>query len=217
MQSTANVAASRDLAQSASDCEEQADLAYLLENVPAALSRSLEGLDRVATIVSSLKEYAHPDQRDKTLVDLNRAIVSTLTISRNEYKYVADVETDLGELPPVSCHAGEVNQVILNLIVNAAHAIGDRVNGTDKKGLLKIATHYEDGAAVISIADTGGGIPETIRDKIFDPFFTTKEVGKGTGQGLFIARSVVVEKHGGSLTFETEVGKGTTFFVRLPA
>jgi predicted ATPase/signal transduction histidine kinase len=217
LQSSANDVPWRNLAQSAADVEEQADLAYLLENVPAALSRSLEGLDRVATIVASLKEFAHPDQKERTTVDLNRAILTTLTIARNEYKYVAEVETDLGKLPPVTCHAGEVNQVILNLIVNAAHTIGDRVRGTDQKGLIKIGTRHEDGMVVISIADTGCGIPEAIRDKIFDPFFTTKEIGKGTGQGLFFARSVVVEKHGGTLTFESEVGKGTTFFVRLPA
>jgi signal transduction histidine kinase len=216
LQSSVNDAPWRDLAQSASDAEEHADLAYVLENIPAALSRSLEGLDRVATIVASLKEFAHPDQKERTTVDLNRAILSTLTIARGEYKYVADVETDLGELPPVTCHAGEVNQVVLNLIVNAAHAIGDRVRGTDQKGLIKIGTRQEHGMVVISIADTGCGIPEAIRDKIFDPFFTTKEVGKGTGQGLFIARTVVEEKHGGTLKFQSEVGKGTTFFVRLP-
>jgi len=207
----------RDLAQSAADGEEEADLAYLLENVPAALSRALEGVERVGTIVASLKEFAHPDQKESTSVDLNRAILTTLNIARNEYKYVAEVETDLGLLPPVTCRAGEINQVVLNLIVNAAHAIGERVRGTDEKGLIKIATRREDGMVVISIADTGCGIPEAIRDKIFDPFFTTKEVGKGTGQGLFIARSVVVEKHGGTLTFQSETGKGTTFFVRLPA
>jgi signal transduction histidine kinase len=217
LQSTTDVGASRALAQIASDAEEQSDLAYLLENVPTALSRSLEGLERVATIVSSLKEFAHPDQKDKTPVDLSRAIFSTLTIARNEYKDVAEMETDLAELPLVTCYAGEINQVILNLIVNAAHAIGDRVKGTNQKGLIKIATRHEEKMVVISIADTGSGIPEAIRDRIFDPFFTTKEIGKGTGQGLFIARSVVVNKHGGSLTFQTEVGKGTTFFIRLPA
>jgi signal transduction histidine kinase len=207
----------RDLAQRALDAEEQADLAYLLENVPAALSRSLDGLDRVATIVASLKEFAHADQQERTTVDLNRAILTTLTIARNEYKGVADVETDLGELPPVTCHVGEINQVILNLVVNAAHAIADRVTGTDQKGLIKIGTRHEDGMVVISIADTGCGIAQAIREKIFDPFFTTKEVGAGIGQGLFIARSVVVKKHGGTLTFQSEEGKGATFFVRLPA
>jgi two-component system NtrC family sensor kinase len=199
------------------DAEDQADLAYVLENVPTALSRSMDGIGRVATIVRSMKEFAHPDQKDKAVIDLNQAIASTLAISRNEYKYVAEVETDFGELTPVTCHGGEVNQAVLNLIVNAAHAIADVVRGTDRKGLIRISTRLEPGWVVIAISDTGGGIPEHVRERIFDPFFTTKEVGKGTGQGLFIARSVVTEKHGGTLTFTTQIGAGTTFFVRLPA
>ncbi len=198
------------------DAEEIADLAYLLENVPLALERSLEGIDRVAKIVQSMKAFAHPDQDSKVAVDLNQAVSSTLTIARNEYKYVADVETDFGELPLVTCHVGEINQAVLNLIVNAAHAISDLVTGTERRGLIRVRTRLENGAAIISVADTGGGIPAHIRDRIFDPFFTTKEVGKGTGQGLFIARSVIAEKHGGSLTFETEEGRGTTFYVRIP-
>jgi len=208
--------AAQDLAREASDAEETADLAYLLENVPVALERSLDGIDRVAKIVQSMKAFAHPDQDSKVAVDLNQAVTSTLTIARNEYKYVADVETDFGALPLVTCHVGEINQAVLNLIVNAAHAISDVVQGTERRGLIRVRTHVEDGAAVISISDTGGGIPAHIRERIFEPFFTTKEVGKGTGQGLFIARSVIAEKHGGSLTFDTETGKGTTFHVRLP-
>jgi predicted ATPase/signal transduction histidine kinase len=208
---------SSDLAEQVVAAEEQADLSYVLENVPLALTRSLEGIDRVATIVRSMKEFAHPDQKDKTTIDLNQAIASTLTIARNEYKYVADVETDFGELLPVTCHVGEVNQAVLNLIVNAAHAIGEVVKRTERKGLIHVSTRMDKGWVVIAIKDTGGGIPDQVRDRIFDPFFTTKAVGKGTGQGLFIARSVIAEKHGGTLTFTTQVGQGTTFFVRLPA
>jgi len=126
------------------------------------------------------------------------------------------VKTELGPLPAVTCHPGEVNQVILNLIVNAAHAIGDTVRGTERRGTITIRTWVEGRSAVVAIGDTGGGIPEAIRHRVFDPFFTTKEVGRGTGQGLWIARSVVCEKHGGELTFETEAGRGTTFFIRLP-
>jgi signal transduction histidine kinase len=147
---------------------------------------------------------------------LNQAIRGTLTIACNEYKYVADVETDLRELPAVTCHAGEINQVVLNIVVNAAHAISDVVGKGGRKGRIRVATRHDGDFAVISISDTGGGIPDPIRDKIFEPFFTTKAVGRGTGQGLAIARSVVVDKHGGELTFETESGKGTTFFVRIP-
>ena len=149
-------------------------------------------------------------------MDLNQSIASTLMIARNECKYVADLETDFDDLPDVTCHVGEVNQVILNIVVNAAHAIADRVSGTDEKGLIHVKTRRDDDCVMISISDTGGGIPEEIRDKIFDPFFTTKKVGRGTGQGLAIARSVVVDKHGGTIAFKTEVGKGTTFFIRLP-
>jgi signal transduction histidine kinase len=198
------------------DAEERADVNYLLENVPKALDRSLEGLNRVAVIVRAMKEFAHPDQTEMTVVDLNRAIESTLVIARNEYKFVADVVTDFGEIPPLTCHGGDVNQVILNIVVNAAHAIADAVVGTMAKGQITVQTRLKGDTVVIRIGDTGRGIPEAVRSRIFDPFFTTKEVGKGTGQGLAIARAVIVEKHGGTLTFETEVGRGTTFVVRLP-
>jgi signal transduction histidine kinase len=137
-------------------------------------------------------------------------------MARNEYKYVADVETRYGELPQLTCYAGELSQVVLNLVVNAAHAIADVVGMSDRRGKITVATRRDGDHVVISIADTGGGIPDTIRDRVFDYFFTTKEIGRGTGQGLAIARSVVVDKHGGSLTFDTEVGAGTTFYIRLP-
>ena len=205
-----------DAANQATEAENDLDLAYLVENIPGAFERSLDGLERVATIVKSMKEFAHPDAKQMTAVDLNRAIESTLTMSRNEYKYVADIDLEFGELPMVQCHAGEVNQVILNIVVNAAHAIGDVVQGSDRRGRIAMRTRREGERVCIEIEDTGGGIPDAIRDRIFDPFFTTKEVGKGTGQGLAIARSVVVDKHGGELTCRSEVGKGTTFFIRLP-
>ena len=149
-------------------------------------------------------------------VDINQAIRSTLVIATNEYRYVAEIETDFAEIPPGNCYAGEINQVVLNLIVNAAHAIGDAVKGTADKGRIRVSTRVLDDQVEIAIADSGKGIPLEVRSRIFDPFFTTKEVGKGTGQGLAIARTVVVEKHGGTLHFETELGRGTTFFIRLP-
>jgi len=196
--------------------EEQADVAYLMEHVPKALARSVDGLARVATLVRSMKEFAHPDKKVKAHADLNRALATTITIASNEYKYVADVETSFGELPGVLCHMGELNQVFLNVIVNAAHAIEAAQQGKEGRGVIRVETRTEGEDVVISISDTGTGIPEEIRGAIFDPFFTTKDVGKGTGQGLSIARSVVVDKHGGTLTFETESGKGTTFHIRLP-
>jgi signal transduction histidine kinase len=196
--------------------EETADLTYLITSAPAAIERSMEGLRRIADIVRSMKEFAHPDQKEMTPIDLNQAFMSTLTIASNEYKYVADVETALGALPPVTCHAGEMNQVFLNILVNAAHAIADVVKGSERRGRITVASRREGDDVVVSISDTGGGIPEPIRDRIFDPFFTTKEVGKGTGQGLAIARSVVVDKHGGEIAVQTELGQGTTFLIRLP-
>ncbi|MBL8843736.1 MAG: PAS domain-containing protein [Planctomycetes bacterium] len=198
------------------EAERVADVEYALEHVPRALDRSLEGLGRIATIVSSMKEFAHPDQREMVAIDLNRAIESTLAIARGEYKYVADVATDLGELPPVVCHAGEVNQVVLNLLVNAAHAIADAVRGSERRGRIAVRTRKDGDDVVVSIADDGAGIPLEVRPRLFEPFFTTKEVGRGTGQGLAIARAIVVERHGGSISFESAVGVGTTFTFRLP-
>lgn len=196
--------------------EEEIDLPYLTEQMPKAFDRTLEGLDRVATIVRSMKEFAHPDTREMSTVDINRAIQSTLTIARNEYKYVAEVVTDFGDVPMLRCHAGDVNQAILNIIVNAAHAIGDHVQGTGVKGTISIRTREDAGGVLISIGDTGAGIPEHVREHVFDPFFTTKDVGKGTGQGLALVRAVVVDRHGGTVQFETECGKGTTFLMWLP-
>jgi signal transduction histidine kinase len=203
-------------ARIAEDTEKVADLDYILENAPQALDSSLEGLGRIATIVRSMKEFAHPDHAEKTTADLNQAIKSTLVIAHNEYKYVAEVETDFGELPPVRCYLGEINQVVLNLLVNAAHAISDVVKDSGAMGKLTVRTRLDGNEIEIAIGDTGTGIPEAARSKVFDPFFTTKEVGRGTGQGLAIAHSVIVKKHGGTLRFETESGKGTTFFIRLP-
>jgi signal transduction histidine kinase len=195
--------------------EEDADLRYLAEAVPSALSHSLDGLDRIAAIVRSLKEFAYHEEKEMTEVDLNRALRSTLTVAAHEYKLVADVEMDLAELPGVMCRAGEMNQVFLNLIVNAAHAIGDVAKVTGKKGRITIRTEVKGDDVVLTVADTGIGIPEGIRARIFEPFFTTKELGKGTGQGLAIAHKVVL-RHSGTLTFESEEGRGTTFMVRIP-
>jgi signal transduction histidine kinase len=208
--------AAAETARELSDAEEEADLPYLMQEIPAALDRSIEGLARVSTIVRSMKEFAHPGQTEIAAVDLNRTISTTLTIARNEYKYVADLETCFGELPPVPCYEGEFNQAILNIVINAAHAVGDVAGKTGTKGCITVRTERDGDFALVSVRDTGAGIPPAIRDRIFDPFFTTKEVGRGTGQGLPIARSVIVDKHKGQLTFESEVGKGTCFFIRLP-
>jgi PAS domain S-box-containing protein len=207
---------SLDLLAEVRRVEEESDCAYLLEEIPKALTQTLDGVTRVATIVRAMKDFAHPESKEKAATDLNKALLSTLTVARNELKYVADVETDLGDLPLVVCNISDLNQVFLNLLVNAAHAIGEVVKGTGEKGKIRVRTVADGKTVLVTITDTGCGIPEGIHSKVFDPFFTTKEVGRGTGQGLAIARSVVVERHKGSLTFESEVGKGTTFYLRLP-
>jgi PAS domain S-box-containing protein len=205
-----------EAARKASDTDEAADVDYFLKNAPDALDRALEGISRVGSIVRSMTEFAHPDTRTKADIDLNRAIKTTLNMARNEYKTVAEVETDFGDIPAVHCHAGDINQVVLNLLLNAAHAISDVVEGTSSKGRITVRTRSIGDFVEISITDTGHGIPEDVRGRIFEPFVTTKEVGRGTGQGLALSRGIVVEKLKGSLHFETVTGKGTTFFIRLP-
>lgn len=194
-----------------------ADTEFIMAEMPKAIDQALEGVERVATIVRGLKEFAHPNSADHTAVDLRKAIESTLNVARNEYKYVAEVTTDFDpDLPLVPCVQGEFSQVILNMVVNAAHAIGEVVKGTGGKGLITVSTRRDGEMAEIRIGDSGTGIPEPARTKIFDPFFTTKEVGKGTGQGLYLAHAIIVTKFHGTITFETEMGRGTTFIIRLP-
>jgi len=206
----------REALAAVSKAEEAADLPYLRENVMPAFDRCVDGLGRVSSIVSSMREFAHPARKEMAAIDFNRAITNTLTIARNEYADVAELETDLCQMPPVTCHIDQINQVVLNLVVNAAHAIGDVFKSSGTKGHLSVRTRLDGEDVVISVSDTGPGIPEAIREHIFEPFFTTKDVGKGTGQGLALAWKVVTEKHGGALTYETVLGKGTTFFARLP-
>ncbi|TWT99311.1 Sensor protein FixL [Botrimarina colliarenosi] len=196
---------------------EEYDVAYLKEELGSAIDQSLEGIDRVATIVRAMKEFSHPGSAAKTPIDLAAAVQNTMTVATNEWKYVATIETDFDEsLPAVPCLPGDFNQVVLNLIVNGAHAIREVVGDSGEKGVLRVATRREADEAVLSISDTGCGIPEAILGRVFDPFFTTKDVGVGTGQGLAIARSVIVDKHGGTIGVETRVGEGTTFVIRLP-
>ena len=172
----------------------------------------------MAKIVRAMKEFSHPGTEEKRPIDINRAIETTLTVASNEWKYVANDRTVFADdLPMVPCLAGEFNQVVLNLIINSSHAITDSVgDGSKGKGEITITTRREDDWAEISIKDSGAGIPENIRSRIFEPFFTTKDVGRGTGQGLSLAHAVIVKKHSGKIWFESELGKGTTFFIRLP-
>jgi signal transduction histidine kinase len=205
-----------ELLRRVAEAEELADVAYLTERVPAAFARAEDGVQRVATIVRAMREFAHPSSADRGPVDLNQAVTNTLIVAGNACKYVADVETDLGPLPAVVCDGGDINQVLLNLVLNAAHAIESEVGDSGERGTIRIRTSCDATHALISVSDTGCGIPPDVAVRIFDPFFTTKEVGRGTGQGLAIARTMVVERHGGTLSFDTEPGRGTTFHVRLP-
>lgn len=207
-----------ELVARAEDIVRQADLEYHFEQIPAAINETLEGVERVTKIVRAMKEFSHPGGREKNAADLNKAIESTVTVARNEWKYVAEtvLELDPG-LPLVPCFIGEFNQAILNLVVNAAHSISDVVRSRpNTKGKITIRTRRDGDYAEVRVSDTGTGIPEEHRHRIFEPFFTTKDVGRGTGQGLTVVYSSIVKKHGGRVTFETETGKGTTFILRLP-
>ena len=197
---------------------QEIDLDYLTQEIPKALHQTLDGIERVSRIVQSIKAFAHPGREEKVAVDINKVIENTILMARNEWKYIADLVTDLDpSLPLVSCVPGDVNQAILNVLINAAQAISEKVDGNfDKKGSISISTRRDDSWVEIRISDTGNGIPVEIQTKIFDPFFTTKEVGKGTGQGLAISHTAVVERHHGSITFDTRIGQGTTFNIRLP-
>ncbi len=204
----------RDLAKAF----EEADLEYLQEEIPKAIEQSLAGVGRVSKIVAAMKSFSHPGVEDRTCIDINESIRSTVTVATNEWKYVATVDLDFDEnLPQVPCFPGEFNQVILNLIVNAAHAIEDKIgDGSKGKGKITITTLKKEDRIEIRVTDTGTGIPVEVQERVFDPFFTTKEVGKGTGQGLNIAHNVIGKKHGGIIDFETKPGEGTTFFIQLP-
>jgi PAS domain S-box-containing protein len=192
-----------------------ADIEFISAEVPRAIERTLDGAERVTAIVRAMKEFAYPDSIEQSPADLNHALATTLTVAGSEYKQIAVVHTDFGDLPPVLCNIGELNQVFLNLIVNAAHAIQDA--GKDAgTGRIDITTRTTSQWAEVTVADNGCGITPENLEKIFDPFFTTKAVGRGTGQGLAITRSIVRDKHGGHLDVETEAGTGTRFVVRLP-
>jgi two-component system NtrC family sensor kinase len=197
---------------------EEIDVQDLREEVPKALQRTKDGISRVTTIVRSVKSFGRPDAISKEPTDLARLIEATLTVARGEYKYVADVETGLDEIPPVMAHPGELSQVFLNLVVNAAHAISEKAeaSGSTDRGTIRVCARACGDSVEVSVEDTGCGIPPELCARIFDPFFTTKPVGRGTGLGLSIARGIVADKHGGELTVESEVGRGSRFLVRLP-
>jgi len=197
------------------EAEEQADLEYLTERIPQAFTRTVEGIGRVRSIVQAMRRFSHASGTETSPSDLNEALDTTLAVCRNEYKYVADIELELSDLPLVTCNVGELNQVFLNLIINAAQAIAGKVAGADERGTIRISTVRDGAEVVIRIADDGPGIPVELQDRIYEPFFTTKEIGKGSGQGLALARTTV-QQHSGSIECTSAPGAGTTFTIRLP-
>lgn len=197
--------------------EDNIDIEFLKEEIPLAIEQTSGGVDRVAKLVLGLKGYSHSaDNSQKRETDINEVISNTLIVCTNAYKYVAELETDLGQLPVIKVHAGDIGQVILNLVVNAAQAIEAKKGDSGTMGTIKVTSCKDGDDLLISVGDTGGGIPQSVAGRIFDPFFTTKEVGSGSGQGLAIARNIIHDKNGGDLSFETEEGVGTTFYIRLP-
>lgn len=209
----------KDIRETIDQALETMDWEYLAEEIPQAIRQSREGVKRVSSIVLAMKEFSHPGSREKELKDLNKIIETTVTVARNEWKYVANVEFDLDpDLPLVPLLSDEMGQVILNMIINAAQAIGEKLGETPEggKGTITITTRKKENHVELRIHDTGAGIPEKAQPRIFDPFYTTKKVGKGTGQGLAISHDVITEKHGGTIHFTTEIGRGTEFIIKLP-
>lgn len=198
----------------------ESDVDYVIARMPRAVDRVIDGLSRVSSIVRAMKDFSHLDQREKQPADLNDAIDKTLIITKGEYKHVADVIKELGVLPRVRCHVGDIQQVLVNLVINASHAIESKAAEEGKRGLIRVRSfveeHSEKPYVVVAVQDNGGGIPTDVAARVFEPFFTTKEPGRGTGQGLPISREIVVDRHGGSLEFDSVPGVGTTFYVRLP-
>jgi signal transduction histidine kinase len=194
------------------------DLVFLREETPLAITQAQEGVRRVAKIVQAMKQFVHPGQEEKKFININEAIETVITVSKNEWKYIANMETNFDlDLPLVPCFANEFNQAILNIVVNAAHAIKAKIKkGYNKMGIITISTRSDADRVEVRIKDTGTGIPRNVQPRVFDPFFTTKEVGVGTGQGLHLVHGFIVIHHKGSLSFETETGEGTTFVIHLP-
>lgn len=207
---------SDDQKKEVSTLESKADLEFVMEEIPSALNQALEGVARVESIVRAMKEFAHPGGGQELGVSLNKIIENACLVSRNEWKYVSELTFELDpKLPTIHANAGELGQVVVNLVVNAAHAIKDSLKD-GSTGTIHIRT-YEDGENIIfEVKDNGKGIPPEVRSRIFDPFFTTKGVGIGTGQGLAITHSVVVDRHHGEIELDSEIGVGTTFRIKLP-
>jgi PAS domain S-box-containing protein len=207
----------QELLQEITEIEETADIDYLQEEVPKAFEQTSHGVKQVTELVQGLKGFAHSGtEGEKAASDINNIINNALMVSKNVYKYVAELETNLGDLPPVKVYPGDIGQVVVNLVINAAHSIEEKKGKSQALGKIVISSFLEGKDLIIQVSDTGKGIPEGVRERIFDPFFTTKEVGRGSGQGLAISHTIIHEKHHGEIGFNSVIGEGTTFTVRIP-
>ena len=215
---TAQVAENEDCrcaAESIAAFEADIDFEFLREEIPQALDRAVDGIERVAKIVRAMKTFAHPGSIDTTQADINEAIETTVAVAQHELRYVADVELELGEVPSFNCHIGDLNQVFLNLLLNAAHAI-EAAQTDGERGTIRIRTQMDGDHLVIEFEDDGTGIEPEVQERMFEPFFTTKAIGKGTGQGLALTHNIVVERHRGTIEVDSTLGEGACFTLRLP-
>jgi len=193
---------------------ERADIEYMSEESTAAIAQSLEGLERVKEIVLAVKRFSHPTTAGRSCNDLNELVRTAVTVSRGQWKYAAEVKLDLAEdLPAIMCNPGELSQAVLNLIVNAAHAIEDRKNGM---GCITLSTRHAGDRVVFQVTDTGIGMTPEVKSHIFDLFFTTKAPGRGTGQGLSLVHTIIVNNHKGGIEVQSDPGVGTAFTITLP-
>lgn len=208
----------QDIINQAQDLLEQIDIEYLLEEIPTAVKSSFEGLERVKKIVTSMKEFVRSDQDDKVTTNIHKCIEDTVTVAKNEWKYVSNLTLDLAsDMPLVICNPNEIKQVVLNLIVNSVQAISDKIGDRfENKGEIRIQTAALDDRILIKVIDNGAGIQQSDLDRIFDPFFTTKKAARGSGQGLAISKAVIEDRHQGKIRIETEMDKGSTFIIELP-
>ncbi|MBT4365272.1 MAG: hypothetical protein HOD17_12385, partial [Desulfobacteraceae bacterium] len=212
-----NNAVTEDMVNELEEAAKSADMDYLATEIPESIRQSLEGMERITNIVQAISDFSHPGSTEKTKVDINKVIQSTITVSMNTWTDKAVIKTDFdSDLPLVPCLPGEFNQAILNIIINGVHAVTEVAEKEDnKKGEILVSTRQDTDWIEIKISDNGEGIPEHIQDRIFDPFFTTRDVGQGLGQGLAISHSII-SNHDGTINFSSETGKGTTFTIRIP-
>ena len=198
-----------------SELEKNQKIDYIIGDVESIFSETLDGLRRVGDIVKALRLFSRVDQQgEREDYDLNEGVHNTLIVARNEIKYIAEVRENLSVVPLISAVGGQINQVLLNLMLNAAYAIKEKT--IDGLGVIEVATYFDDTSVYCSVSDNGKGIPEHIKKDIFNPFFTTKPVGKGTGLGLSISYDIIVNKHHGEISLDSVEGLGTKFLIRLP-